>query len=614
MPDSTSRPGSVAGRKIIEPFAYELNQLRIDDGMRLQRMVDLRQVMESFRRDSVSRILPSDYGRNGPELNDRTDVRLPYLLAICVKHAHRAGGQLPDVRVPRADSSPPERWRQSVLERFLACCWNDSDALVQLTTAAWDASCVGAGAFEVYWNVDRQVACFYARDPAGMVVVPDPYKVWPYQRAYRSWLTPLGSLRASYGGKFVDPVDQRLGRVQIDGLEPLGDQQGSLCQINEVKDETQCVRWSGEVLLHRSDHGADFCPTVLYPNVGPLRMVFGYSDVELAQDIALYYQRVFSRQADVAAFAARGSYTEEQTGVPAVQVREVIKKGGVIPIRRDGKVLPIEAHQQPSFINEHFQAARDALSDLSFVPDAAWGSQGEATSGSERGMQMLPQIELARQKQVNMRWALEKVSELCLRMAERNALGKQRYRGSMRRDGVSRSFRMDLGPAVPAPQGLDGVDMTLPRLIAKDYDTEIVFTDHLDVWDPQFVLSELNKFSQGAQSLQTTLERLGTADPIDEMNLIQAEAEAMPWLRQGMIALIEKQLDAQGGPGQGEGSAAPASYPPDQMGGGPQAGLESMMGPSGGSGSGTDALTQALNGSGSGRAPGAPAGQLGGGY
>ena len=174
---------------------------------------------------------------------------------------------------------------------------------------------------------------------------------------------------------------------------------------------------------------------------------------------------------------------------------------------------------------------------------------------------------------------------------------------------------MDLGPAVPAPQGMD-VDMTLPKLINGDYDTEVVFADHLDVWDPQFVLSELNKFSQGAQSLQTTLERLGTADPVDEMNLIQSEAEAMPWLRQGMIALIEKQLDAQGGQ-QGEGSPAP-----DPMagmgdgGGGPGAGMQSLMGAPGQTGSPTDALTMALNGSGGGgQAPGGPpAGQLGGAY
>ena len=228
-------------------------------------------------------------------------------------------------------------------------------------------------------------------------------------------------------------------------------------------------------------------------------------------------------------------------------------------------------------------------------------------------MQMLPQIELARQKQVNMRWALEKVDELMLRMAERNALGRQTYRGTQKRDGVSRSFRMDLGPAVQAPQGLD-VEMTLPKLIASDYDSEVVFTDHLDVWDPQYVLSELNRFSQGAQSLQTTLERLGVPDPIDEMNLIQAEAEAMPWLRSGMIALIEKQLGAD--QPQGAGSAPEDAMSAPGGPGGPAAGLESMMGPSGGSGSGTDALTMALNGSsnGGGRAPGAPAGQLGGGY
>jgi hypothetical protein len=67
----------------------------------------------------------------------------------------------------------------------------------------------------------------------------------------------------------------------------------------------------------------------------------------------------------------------------------------------------------------------------------------------------------------------------------------------------------------------------------------------LDPDDPAFVASELQKFTAGIQSARSTLEKFGVEAPEDELKLIEQENEDHPWLRQGMLKLIEMQLGAE---------------------------------------------------------------------
>jgi hypothetical protein len=104
-----------------------------------------------------------------------------------------------------------------------------------------------------------------------------------------------------------------------------------------------------------------------------------------------------------------------------------------------------------------------------------------------------------------------------------------------------------------------------------------VWQNRIDPDDPAFVLAELNKFVQGAQSLETTLDRLGVQFPEDEMKRIEREAERFPWLRQGMIALVQAQIQAQNQNGEGGGGGGR----PTDVAGGVMDALQMMQTPDG---------------------------------
>jgi hypothetical protein len=103
----------------------------------------------------------------------------------------------------------------------------------------------------------------------------------------------------------------------------------------------------------------------------------------------------------------------------------------------------------------------------------------------------------------------------------------------------------------------------LPRtpkeIFDGDYEARFVWRNRVDPDDPQYVMSELNKFQQGVQSLETTLENLGVQAPENEMRRIEREAQRFPWVNQGLVSLIMAQIR---GNAQGTGGGAP----PDQSG------------------------------------------------
>jgi hypothetical protein len=600
----------------------ELQQLRAQDSQRLGRMVGLRGLAEQFRRDP-SGSDQSDYGREylGTGGGQNHDIRLPYIMATVMKHTHRAGSKVPDVRIERADQSVTEQWRQYALERYLAVCWGNSDGPVQLKDACWDGAMVGSYAFEVEYDIRRQIGCFYSRDPAGIVVVPDPVTIWPYARVYRSWTTPIAALVASYRGRNVNPFNDEYGPVSVEHLVPdEGGTDNARCTIHEVSTADYKLRWCGGVKLLEYDHELGICPWVVGANIGPNRQIWGYGDVELMADAAIYFQSLMSKQADVVGFASRGAYMDTGTGQASAKVVDILKKGGVLPGREGAEVKPIETAAQPAFIDEHLDMAHRSMLEVGFTTTASWASSdgAAATSGNEGGMRLQPTVELARLKQVNLAWALARVNEIILRIAEKKILPEDglAYRGNLPLpNGRTQPFKLKTGgvPDDTLPEQFrDIADTSLPTAIDGNYETSIVFTDRLDMYDPQYALSELSKFTQGAQSLRTTLENLGCQDPDNEIGQIVKEAEQNPWMRQGMIALIKQQLDAQN---QGGGAMPPGPDAAMPGGVGPETGLDAMGAAFSNGGSATDGLSRSVNGSDkTGRPPNGVPGVPGGAY
>ena len=224
----------------------------------------------------------------------------------------------------------------------------------------------------------------------------------------------------------------------------------------------------------------------------------------------------------------------------------------------------------------HRESVMQYIKMLGFAPDAAWGD-GAAGSGSDCGLQMQPLAELSRMKQLNWSVGLSRLFAMAFEMIEGQQVGTARYRGKTKKGSRRSPFNLLIGPdqaPVQEPndqynpdsltEGTDEEFIEVPRdpetLFDGDHDVRFEWqTESQDPSDPAFVMSELNKFQQGAQSLRTTLENLGVESPEDEMNLIEQESERFPWLRQGMIQMLKAQMDNQqgaGGGAPGEGGAA----------------------------------------------------------
>jgi hypothetical protein len=243
---------------------------------------------------------------------------------------------------------------------------------------------------------------------------------------------------------------------------------------------------------------------------------------------------------------ANGAYSMAGSKLTPAAAARILREGGVLPLGKDGKLDPVEAAQVPTFASEHRQSAVQFMQMLGFAPPAAWGD-GNAGSGSDRGLQLGPMLELTMMKQLNFGAGLARLGSMIFRMVEQMQAGKATYTGQTQRRGARKAFKLTLDPT----QDLPGT--TPADIIAKDYEIRFSWPSRLDPDDPAFVASELNKFVQGAQSLRTTLERLGFEAPEDEMKLIEQESQDHPWLRQGMLKLLEMQFN-QSQQGQNDGS------------------------------------------------------------
>jgi hypothetical protein len=217
-----------------------------------------------------------------------------------------------------------------------------------------------------------------------------------------------------------------------------------------------------------------------------------------------------------------------------------------------------------------------------------------------------PLLEYTAMKQLNWSEGLARIFSMAFQMIEQKMVTTVKYNGTTPGGGRRRDpFSLTLGPQAPAdeyasnetdPSTGGPVIYTFPRspkeLFDGDYCVRFLWNTRIDPDDPAFVTSELAKFSQGAQSLETTLERLGFQAPEDEMRRIEAEAERFPWINNGLVQLIKQQI--AGANQQGQGGGNPGADPGQQA-----TDASQMMQGGGGGGSGAlnaDAMGKMLPG------------------
>lgn len=564
---------------------------------RVERFSTYRTEQERIRdpRLEVDRDRGGDYGRLRDRSNDtpqRHHIPLPLGKAVTVKHAYRIAGRLPDVIVDERDSTPQESYRSDAMEKIVWATIRASKGETTFAAASWNASEIGAGCFDLYMDYDRNMPIFRSVDPIGIYEVPGVDDPHDFQRVFRYWDSPTASVQNDYRDKLFRgaPIDaSSIGTYRNDdGVD--------MTRIVQMTDKQRTLRFAmgsnGEsVGLYELEHGYGFVPYVIIPNLGPYEDVWGWADYEFIRALVEYIPVLFQREADVLRTVAAGAYQEDGTGTDTAIIAKIIRDGGVVSKRRDSKIEPIQPADMPNFAEAHGDRAVEFLKMLGFAPDAAWGLPGSG-SGTDRGLQLQPLLEYTAMKQLNWQRGLSRLFELCFRMIEKKMVGKATYRGTKvegktrRRTPFSFTFGQGVQPELLTVETGDQLnpmaEVEVPRtpkeLFDGDYEVRFSWRNMVDPDDPAYVLSELNKFQQGAQSLETTLENLGIQAPEDEMKRIEREAERFPWVNQGLVSLIMAQIR---GNAQGTGGGAPAD-----MGGAMNGALETISSLGGGGQSG----------------------------
>lgn len=541
---------------------YEALSAQADE--RVSRMATYRDEGNTVRNPDIF-IETSDYGRKPRDSQGpiRHRIQLPLGKALTVKHAYRIAGQLPDIVVDQREETPREQHRSDTMEKIAWSIMRRSKAETTLAAASWNASELGAACLDIYWDIKGQIPAFRSVDPMGVFEVQGSDDPHDFQRVYRVWDVPLTSLRMDYEGKEFrgQPVAvQNLSAyVNFDGVD--------MCRIVQMCDREKLVRFAacgqGQLVgLYEVRHNYGFVPYVIIPNLGPYDEVWGWADYEFVRQLSQYIGVEFSREADVIKAVAGGAYIEKGTGVASATLSKIIRDGGVASVRRDSEVEPIQAPQMPAFAEAHADRAMNLLKMLGFAPDAAWGLPGSG-SGTDRGLQLQPLLEYTAMKQLNWTAGLARLFGMGMQMVEKKMVGKATYSGAKPgKAGRSIPFAVNIGPtAAPTSVAVDSGNPLDPAAVVElpnspkelfdgDYTLRFVWRNRVDPEDPQYVMSELNKFQQGVQSLETTLENLGVQAPEDEMRRIEKEAERFPWVNQGLVSLLMAQLK---GNGQGEG-------------------------------------------------------------
>lgn len=553
----------------------EFDSLLLADSPRLSRYKEYRTETEEVRHINLDQDVGDlDYGRRSrSKTRRRTRIPIPLAQANTVKHAYRISGRLPDAIVDRRAETPEERYRSDTMERIWWGITRECSGEAEFASAAWDSSKLGSAVFECGLNFKTMIPWYRSIDPAGILVVPgvdDPHE---FHRAYRFWNVPTLSLRAQYRG--LSFRGSSIDTTAIQSTNHTGNTDYTL--VVECRDRDRCVRFTaGEhpVGLYERVDNYGFVPFVVIPNIGPQRDLWGWADYEFVRSLARYIPILFGREADVLKAASGGAYLEKRTGQSTSVIEEVIANGGILQGGRDSSLEPIAPPEMPDFADNHRAAALEMFKMVGFSPDAAWGD-GNAGSGSDRGLQLQPQLELTGLKQQNWGPGLSRLGSMLFRIIEQKQTGQVRYAGVHTRGSRNSPFNIMLvaggdSQTIPNP-GFDAnaaasdpsysveQQITAPRdpseLFDGDHSVRFVWHNRINPDDPAYITSWLNVFAAAGCSLRTFLEKTGFENPEDEMRLIEQEADRFPWLRQGLIQMIRDQLAQTA---QGAGGGAPA--------------------------------------------------------
>ena len=495
----------------------------------------------------------------------------------------RLVGELPQSRCMPRQENEDERWRSEAVERMLSSVYYHSEAQVELQSAAWHASVLGAGCIRLEWRVGANFPYLKSVKPEN--VLPKfsgdgkemEYLIYSAERS-------LASVAKQYR---VDPAILQADRVE-DGTGR------EFVQLLDYWDKERRVTSAGGRVLHQRQHNWGFIPFIIFRNVGPSEKRWGYSDSEFYEGLVSYYQTLVSQHADIIARFSNPPVLGRQINLTPEDLLKVFQTGGAVTSNKErASIEAITVSGAPPEFQAQAQRVEALLEQSTFAVNGASNLSGSALM--ELGVDFEALLAL---KKANWEASQKRMNEYILKLIEKLGSGKMRFDGVEHAGVRSRSFYMELDEEFQVPDEdtilneasmnpeMSGLtpdeiisryarqDLNYKTLIDQHYTTRIIWSNRTAKEDPQYQLALVNRFSQGALSLRTLLEELGVEDVEREVVRLKQENEDMPWLRPQVMA-AQQQV--------GEGLAGGASGP---------VGQEHQPGASG-----TDVMNSAMNGS-----------------
>lgn len=466
-------------------------------------------------------------------------------------------------------------------EKILRRLFKLSDSKIQFMAGAHSGSVTGRTIYKVYKTgpTGSEHACFTmvqpdyfygipARDAAGndfaVVYYSYPLDILEAKRLFGD--RPYKTEAAAAKGHYYQPLAEDYGRSSTELLArrrvPVLEVWTKDSYMLEVGEQ---VVFNGDNPYKDTETKEGFIPFVVIENIRNEGKTEGESDINQAREINEELNYLLSRK----------QYLLQRWLIPTVvwegapqNYNEILLSavggGGAIPTRLGARISFLSYDRPNPAVQEQEQALRTAILESAGINDIALQGtvHGSVNTGPALSAMYQPVISTIEDKRLPWEAGLEKLCRYLLAVQE--DIGESDALGLAVVNASTQSENNSDGELVQ----LSGLDIAGLREVTISWPS-IMPTDEIQL--KQF---ELQKASQGFQSIYTTLEKTGEDYPDDEIARIRMENQD-PSLR-GQAVAEQKRAEASMMGAQAQQQQADTSAPPpgpmDQSGAPPDTG------------------------------------------
>ena len=494
---------------------------------------------------------------NPEPLGIRYTLVANYLRPTVDKTVQMLLGQMPAIQVMPPGVDETSRRLAEKEEALLYYTWEKNDAPLAFRRAAHNMALLGRGWLYYWW--DAKAKCFHFRSVAPDNVFPlydgeDIDQVVVVSRR----LTAV--LRRQYPGKDIKPDndtdavvdDARWARVVGGDMDALGEGYGQTSEARETNLSGQTTvidyfdregNWTrvmgDEVHSQNLGYGLGKVPLIEIPNTLNGDEAEPRTEIDDIVDLNIYLDILLSQQADIIKKYANPTIVDKQSGVDPADIKAIVQgEGGVLPIHRDGELEYLNWEGTPPDILNQYGRIQQAIYDLSGKPASSYGQIMTNQSGVATNMALSPATSTNEEKQSIFGHALMQLNSAILALYEKFRPNED----------------IDIRGVKPKSPGLPAM---LPFAVALRgseingwHKNRIKWPSALRTDDPVYVQNELAKMQAApvqAQSVYTTLERLGIEDVEAEIDRIKEQLADPRFHPDRMQAAVDASLAMQQG-------------------------------------------------------------------